>query len=305
MNQNRRNFIKNSAFAVGSLALSGALFSRCSTPSKGAQHLVGIQLYSVREDMKADPLATLQKLSAMGYRHVEHAWYRDRKFYGWTPVEFKKVLSDLGMTMPSGHVGLGSAHWNEATNDFSDSWKQTIDDAAIVGQQFVISASLEESWYATEDAFKKSMEIFNKSGELCRQQGMMFGYHNHWVEFVTRYGDKLMHDKMLEWTDPALVMHQLDMGNLYNGGATALEVVKKWPGRFLSMHVKDEIDSNGGPEKYESTILGAGIVGVKAVVDAGKASGTIHFIVEQESYQGKTALDCMQKDFTIMQNWGY
>jgi sugar phosphate isomerase/epimerase len=110
----------------------------------------------------------------------------------------------------------------------------------------------------------------------------------------------------MENTDPDLVIQQLDIGNLYNGGAKAIDIVKKYPGRFQSMHVKDEITSKEGNEKYESTILGTGIVPVKEVIDLGKTSGgTIHFIIEQESYQGKTPLDCVKEDLVIMKKWGY
>ena len=107
-------------------------------------------------------------------------------------------------------------------------------------------------------------------------------------------------------TDPSLVMQQLDIGNLYNGGAKAIDIVKQYPGRFASMHVKDEILATEGHEKYESTILGAGIVNTKEVIDLGrKSGGTIHFIIEQESYQGKTPLACMKEDYEIMKKWGY
>ena len=115
-----------------------------------------------------------------------------------------------------------------------------------------------------------------------------------------------MFDIILENTDPSLVAQQLDMGNLYNGGAKAIDVAKKWPGRFELMHVKDEIKSDKGNEKYESTILGKGIVGTKEVIDLGrKSGGTSHFIIEQESYQGKTPIDCAKEDLDIMKNWGY
>jgi len=97
----------------------------------------------------------------------------------------------------------------------------------------------------------------------------------------------------------------LDIGNLYNGGATALEITKKWPGRFASMHVKDEILSKEGHEKYESCVLGKGIVPVKEVIDLGKKDGTIHFIIEQESYQGMAPLASMKEDLAIMKKWGY
>jgi L-ribulose-5-phosphate 3-epimerase UlaE len=111
---------------------------------------------------------------------------------------------------------------------------------------------------------------------------------------------------MLNNTDPDLVIQQLDIGNLYNGGAKAIDIAKKFPGRFASMHVKDEIPASSGHEKYESTILGKGVVNVKEVIDIGKKSGgTIHFIIEQESYQGKTPLECVKEDLEIMKKWGY
>jgi sugar phosphate isomerase/epimerase len=117
--------------------------------------------------------------------------------------------------------------------------------------------------------------------------------------------DMTVYDVIMKNTDPNLVIQQLDIGNLYNGGAKAIDVFKQYPGRFASMHVKDEILAKEGKEKYESTILGTGIVPVKEIIDLGRKSGTIHFIVEQESYQGKTPIDCMKEDYGIMKKWGY
>jgi len=303
MNTSRRDFIKKGALALaGTSMLSYSLFA-----AKGGKELMGLQLYCVRDDMKADPLGTLKQLAAMGYKNVEHASYGDRKFYGYTAKEFKKVLDDLGMKMPSGHTVLGKKHWDETTKDFTDAWKYTVEDAATMGQQFVISPSLEKSLRGTQSDLKKQMEIFNKSGELCKKSGMKFGYHNHDFEFSEMLDGKSVYDIIMENTDTSLVMQQLDIGNLYNGGAKAIDIVKKYPGRFASMHVKDEILAKGeGHEKYESTILGAGIVNTKEVIDLGrKSGGTIHFIIEQESYQGKTPLACMKEDFDIMKKWGY
>ena len=211
------------------------------------------------------------------------------------------------MTMPSGHTVLAPQHWDEAKNDFTDEWKYTIEDAAFMGQQYVISPWMDESVRKSEDALKKQLEIFNKSGELCKKSGMMFGYHNHDFEFSEKYGDRTLYDIILMETDPNLVMQQLDTGNLYNGGAKALDVITKYPGRFQSMHVKDEIElpEAGEHGKFESTILGKGIVSLKEVVDLGRDNGTIHFIIEQEAYQGKTPLECMKEDYEVMKSWGY
>jgi sugar phosphate isomerase/epimerase len=150
------------------------------------------------------------------------------------------------------------------------------------------------------------MEVFNKSGELCKKSGMKFGYHNHDFEFSVKLNDTTVFDIILKNTDPSLVMQQLDIGNMYNAGAKALDMVNKYPGRFISMHVKDEIKSSGGQEHYESTILGKGILPVKEIIDLGrKSGGTTLFIIEQESYQGLAPLDCAKEDLSVMKTWGY
>ena len=281
--------------------LTQALFA------KSKNELMGLQLYSVREDMKADPLSTLKALASMGYKHVEHANYVNRKFYGYEAKEFRKVLDDLGLKMPSGHTVLGKPHWDSDKNELTDLWKYTVEDAAIMGQQYVISPSINKSFHETEDDLKRFMDVFNMSGELCKASGMKFGYHNHWDEWKVKFGDTTMYDVIMKNTDPDLVIQQLDVGNLYNADVKAIDIVRQYPGRFQSMHVKDEILSTGDThEKYESTILGAGIVNTREVVDLGKKlGGTKHFIIEQESYQGKTPLACMKENFGIMKKWGY
>ncbi len=249
---------------------------------------VGIQLYTVRDDMYKDPSGTLKKLSDMGYKYVEHANYKDRKFYGYTPADFKKLLADLNMNMTSGHVQMLPKDYDFSKNDFSDKWKYTVDDAATAGQKYLVSPWLDDSLRKNMNDFKAYMDVFNKSGELCQKSGMKFGYHNHDFEFTTKIDGQLLYDLILTNTDPALVAQQLDMGNLYNGGFKAIDVAKKYPGRFEMMHVKDEIlATKASAEKYESTILGKGIVGTKEVCDIGRTSGgTKWFIIEQESYQG-------------------
>jgi len=304
MNTSRRDFIKKGTLT----ALSSSVIGNLLFAAGKAKELMGLQLYSVRDEMKADPLGTLKQLAGMGYKYVEHASYKERKFYGYGAKEFKKILDDLGLKMPSGHTVMGKPHWDADKKVFTDIWKYTVEDAAIVGQEFVISPSLDESLRKTTDDLKRYMEVFNKSGELCKKSGMKFGYHNHEFEFSTKLDGKTVYDIMLQNTDPNLVVQQLDIGNLYNGGAKAIDIVRQYPGRFQSMHVKDEIKSTGNNnnEEYESTVLGTGIVNVKEVIDLGrKSGGTKHFIIEQESYQGKTPIVCVKEDLEVMKKWGY
>ena len=302
MNITRRTFVKNSALTVAGTAL----FPRQILSSYKQKHILGIQLYSVRDDMKKDPAGTLKQLSAMGYKNVEHANYVDRKFYGYNAADFKKLLKDTGLEMRSGHTVMGVKHWDESKNDFTDLWRYTVEDAATVGQDYVISPWLDESYRKDYNGLRKFLEVFNKSGELCKKSGMRFGYHNHDFEFSENLNGESLYDIILKNTDPNLVIQQLDIGNLYNGGAKAIDIVQKYPNRFLSLHVKDEIPASSGKEKYESTILGAGIVNVKDVIAlVGKHNKGVHYIIEQESYQGKTPVDCAKEDLTIMKSWGY
>jgi sugar phosphate isomerase/epimerase len=306
MTLSRRKFLAKSSLSLaGTMFLSNQLFAA----QKAGPTMVGIQLYSVRDEMKADPLGTLKQLVAMGYKNVEHADYVDRKFYGYSATEFKKILDDLGLKMPSGHTVMVDKHWDKAAKDFSDSWKQTVDDAAICGQKYVISPWLDESLRKNYDDLLGFLDIFNKSGELCQKSGMKFGYHNHDFEFKYSLNGKKIYDIILEHTDPKLVIQQMDIGNMYGAGGRALDILKKHPGRFESMHVKDEIKSATKGEMdsaYESTILGKGILPVKQIVDLFKKSGgTTEFIIEQESYQGKTPLECSKEDLKIMKTWGY
>ncbi len=302
MSHSRRTFLKHSALAI---AAAGMLPTE-SFASFKKKHTVGIQLYSVRDEMSKDPSGTLKKLAELGYKNVEHANYVNRRFYGYTAKEFKSLLDGMGLKMPSGHTRMEAQHWDEGKKDFSDSWKQTVEDAAIVGQKYVINPSLEPAVRNSYEGALKYMDIFNKSGELCQRSGMKFGYHNHDFEFSTVLNNKKLYDIILTNTDPALVVQQLDIGNLYNGGAIAIAVVMQYPGRFELMHVKDEIKATSGTEKFESTILGEGIVNTRQVADQGLDSGgTRHFIIEQESYQGKTPLDCCKADLDAMKKWGY
>jgi hypothetical protein len=141
MQHSRRSFIKHSGLALAAASiLPGNLFA-----GSAAKETLGIQLYSVRDDMKKDPSGTLKQLAAMGYKHVEHANYIDHKFYGYTQPEFKKLLDGFGLKMPSGHTRMNAEHWDAAKKDFTGDWKQTVADAPAMGQQNVISTLLDES----------------------------------------------------------------------------------------------------------------------------------------------------------------
>lgn len=298
MKLDRRTFVRTGALALTGTAVFGNTF--CSSSKQTG--LTGLQLYSVRDDMSADPQGTLSRLAEMGYIYVEHAGYADRLFYGYAPAEFRKILDDRGLKMVSGHVEFVNRDWDRALSDFSDRWKYTVEDAASLGQKYVVTPWLEESIRASYDEFRYFMDVYNRCGELCKKYGMKFGYHNHDFEFSQKYDGRSLFDIMMESIDPELVVVQLDTGNLFNGGAVALDVVNRYPGRFENVHVKDVIEIGG---KFESTILGEGVASVREVLDnIRKTGGAEVVIIEQESYQDKTPLECARKNLEIIKTWG-
>lgn len=301
MNTSRRSFIRNSALLIS----GAALLSKTTFASGKAPEIFGIQLFSVRDDMQKDPKGTLTQLAKIGYKNVEHANYVDRKFYGYAPKEFKKVLDDLGLKMPCGHTVMGINHWDEAKKDFTDAWKYSVEDAAYMGQQYVISPWIDEPIRKKYDSLMHFLDLFNKSGELCRKSGMKFGYHNHWFEFSDSLNGTRIFDIMMKNIDFDKVAMQLDMGNMYIGGAKAADVLNQYPGKFELIHVKDEIPSTN-EEKFESAVLGKGIIHSKEATDLGrKLGGTKIFIVEQEAYQNMSPLQAVKEDYDVMKQWGF
>jgi sugar phosphate isomerase/epimerase len=244
----------------------------------------------------------------MGFKYVEHAGYRDRKFYGYSVAEFKKLLSDTGLTMDSGHSSLTARQWNKATNDFTDEWKNTIADAAAVGMKYLISPGVDESLCKNMDDFKHYMDMFNKTGDLCKKSGIDFGFHNESYEFNHRLGDTVIYDLILESADKNLVVQQIDIGNMYEPGGKPMYYLKKYPGRFLLIHVKDEIKKDPPPptgNKYENTLLDRGVLGVKEIAEYARTTGTEYFIIEQEEYQDKTPLESSAYNLKTMKGWGF
>lgn len=301
MKTTRRSFLQNSAV----LLAGTALLPQFACSAAKTSEIVGLQLYSVRDEMTSNPIGTLTEIAKIGYKHVEHANYIDRKFYGYSASEFRKVLDDMGLQMPAGHTVLGKDHWDAEKRDFTDAWKYTVEDAATMGQKYVVSPWMDESMRATYDDLLAYMEVFNRCGDLCQQSGMKFGYHNHHFEFSEELNGMKIFDIMMQNLDVNKVVMQLDIGNMYIAGAKALNVINQYPGKFEMIHVKDEVavDSDA---KYESAILGQGIIPVKEVLDICRNSGgTSVYIIEQESYQGKAPMVCMKENFEAMKIWGY
>lgn len=257
--QTRRNFIKSTA----ALAAGAALIN---VPAAAAPiQNIGIQLYSVRKDMLADATGTLKKLAAIGYKNLESAGSEKGSYYGLKPKEFKKIASDLGMVLLSGHVHIGT------------DWQKTVDEAAEAGQTYLICSTMPFNGQTVSN-YQHCADIFNKSAEVAHKANLVFGYHNHEYEFENENG-KVLYDILLTHTDPGKVKFELDLGWLLVTGNDATTYFNKFPGRFPLWHLKD-IDKAA----KHSTEFGKGDIDLKALLAQAKKAGMKNYFVEQEEY---------------------
>jgi sugar phosphate isomerase/epimerase len=176
----RRDFLINTGIAtVGSLALW-----QCGAPkiAMDTAKNIGIQLYTVRDFMNVAPQKTLQELAKMGYNQVEGAGYKEGKFYGMAPKDFKMILDDNGMKMISGHMQTGANDPSQKRTMIND-WEGALADAAEVGQKYVVLAYLQEAERKTIDDYRKIIALLNKNGEIAMKHGINLIYHNHDFEF--------------------------------------------------------------------------------------------------------------------------
>jgi len=299
MNNSRRTFIKNS-----SIILAGAgLLPHNNTLAMDKKEKLGIQLFSIDKEMHTDAPNTLRWLKKIGYNYVEHADYASRKFYGYSPKDFKNLIKDNGLSLLGGHTVLKQKHWNAAKNDFTKEWYNTIDDAALAQQQCIISPWLEKDFWDEETEFKKFMDVFNKSGELCKKAGLQFGYHNHDFEFTHTFNSLKLYDIILQQTDPGLVYQQLDIGNSCLESDSIKKLINKYPGRFQSMHVKDLIASGERHRKYKSTIIGEGILDLVEIISLGRnQGGTCNFIIDQDDFSNNSPITIAAENFKALNN---
>jgi len=283
---NRRTFIKNSA-AASSLCLlpiSSLAFSSAKS------YALGYQLYSVRDVMATDPLATLQGLKAMGYQDFEIYGFDhlSNQIYGYSPVEFKSILDDLGLSVSSGHYGF-----SPFLDAGPDALKQFVD-ACIVAAKALGSPYITWPWVAPEqrniETFKRMAYTLNIIGEQITAAGLGFAYHNHGFEFQEVDGQNGF-DIILKDTDPGLVKLQMDMyWVMHSAKFTPKELVAKQPGRIVMWHIKD-MDSLS----RDYTELGNGSIHYKNVLPDPTDSGLEYFYIEQGGNFSSSSMQSAQE----------
>ncbi len=252
----RRDFLRTAgAITLGGLLTSEKLLAASSHP-------VGLQLYTLRDQLPKDPKGVLKQIAAAGYKELESYQGEMGVYFGMKPTEFKKFVGDLGMTLRSSHVNT------------SKDFEKTVSEAAEAGLKYVLSPYSKKN---TLEEYKRTTDEFNRLGEICRKSGIQFGYHNHDYAFKEIDG-VVPYDMWLKETDPKLVVMEMDIYWVYRAGKDPIDYFNNYPGRFPLWHVKD-MDKK---KDEMNTEVGKGKIDFKKLFQHASKAGLKYAFVEQE-----------------------
>jgi sugar phosphate isomerase/epimerase len=264
---NRREF-SLASLSVGMLAMTAGCAPRIagsSSTAAGGRSLqkIGIQLYTVRDLFKQDPVATIKMLARVGYDQIEFANLEPLPI---SPREFRKVADGEGLTIPS-------THFNPPV--FFNTPQKVIDIAGELGCKYVINSWIDEK-ERSNAGYRRQADMFNKVGADMRKAGFHYGFHNHEFEFAKMDGDKTGYDLLLQNTDPAVVDMELDMYWVVEGGANIIDLLNRYPGRFKCAHIKDRTADG------KMVNVGAGVIDWKAAIGKAMDVGIEYYFAEHD-----------------------
>jgi sugar phosphate isomerase/epimerase len=303
--ENRRKFLKTAgAFAASSILLPYGCTQRQQQDtadtgmvetSSAENKKIGLQLYTLRNEIQEQGLETvLRRVSEIGYTWMEGFGYENRNILGVSPADLKSMLNGMGMSMPSVHsvTEVSSEGGKEA---IVDQMKTTAEDAIAVGAEFLVWAYLTEEDRQSLDDYKRHIETWNQFGQICKEAGIQFAYHNHDFEFMDFNGTR-PYDMIMEQTDPDLVKFELDLYWITKAGFDPVEYFNKAPGRFPLWHVKD---MEPGDEKFFAEV-GEGTMDFKRIFDARDTAGLKYFFVEQDQSR-RSPLESIEMSYNYLQ----
>ncbi|MBM3414853.1 MAG: sugar phosphate isomerase/epimerase [Bacteroidetes bacterium] len=294
MKKNRREFLR----FTGGLALGSILAQTGCTSVKtggspeasglpGSNYLkdFGLQLYTLRNDMPKDPAGILRQVASFGYKQIEGYEGGKGMFWGMSNTDFKKFMDELGMNLVASHC------------DINKDFEKKAAEAAEIGMKYLICPWLGPQ--KTMDDYKKAAEKFNKCGEICKKEGILFAYHNHDYSFKP-LGGQVPQEVMMNETDPALVDFEMDIYWVVTAGEDPENWVKKYKNRFRLCHVKDRSKTPVADNSKNSVDLGTGSIDFKRILKTALDNGMQYFIVEQEAYPNGTPLEAVKKNAEYM-----
>lgn len=248
---------------AGGAALATAALAGPALALGGKIKKIGVQLYTIRELFAPDPMGTLEKVAAIGYKEVE---YGGGGYDKMDHAALRKKMDSLGLTCPSLHVG-----YDAMGSDFDGvvAMTRTLGADTVVLPWMAPAMRNAESW-------KTAVGNFNRWGEQLGKAGLGFAYHNHDFEFTTRPDGKNLFDRLVEEADPGLVKIELDLFWAIAAGEDPKAIIRRIPGRIYGYHVKDRTADG------RMVAVGEGVVDFADIFTLNEIAGVKHFYVEND-----------------------
>ena len=266
----RRTFLfELAAMGVGTSVLAACAGAATSGAAAGNgtganANMIGLQMYTVRDQLTKDFDATVEQIAKIGYRNLEFAGYYNR-----TPEQVRALLDRVGAVSRSAHIGAQLMRQDAAAQ---------IRSARTIGQEYITLPSY--NWGREGLAgWRKGVAEFNTWGRMCRDAGLKLAYHNHANEFAPLEGTT-GYDVLIKEVDPALVDFELDLYWAKFADQDPVALFAKYPGRFTMWHVKDM--SVTGTQKG-MTPVGKGTLDFKTIFANARQSGMKYFFVEHDT----------------------
>lgn len=252
---------------------------------------LGLQLYSLRAQTKESTTGALDIAQSYGIKEVEIAGTGDL-----SPEKFAEELQKRGLVPVSGHFGY---------NLFEKDAAAVIRDAKTLGLKYVNVPypPVGKDKMFDEALAKKTAAKFNEWGQLCKDAGMRFGYHPHGLEFRPTANGETVFDILMRETKPDLVSFQMDVYWVHYAGQDPVKLLEKYPGRWVTMHIKDMLKDlatgvhTGGTPPTAKVTVGLGQIDYKRILAAGQKAGIKHYFLEDET---PTPLQCIPDSFKYL-----
>lgn len=305
----RKDFLKNFGLltAAGLMAPELMLADESEVSYTKKLKKIGVQLFSVPAGLEKDFEVTITSLAYMGFKELElfgpypysaqsakDRWaaitpmlgFSGSGYFGKSEAYVKSIFDANGLTIPAIHTDLDTLEQN----------MESLGKAAkVLGFKYVILPAIPEERRKNLDDYKKMADTFNAIGIAAKREGIKFAYHNHGYG-LSEVNGQVPLDMLLDHTDPELVFLEMDLFWTIAGRADPIAYLKRYSGRYRSMHVKDMkaikhfAGDGGDPSQWISLFpnmvsAGEGVVDLKAIIPVALKNGVNHFFVEQDMVQ--------------------
>lgn len=251
------------------------LMTGSSTPSSATRAFGGLALYTLRDSMAGDPRGVLRQVADMGYEYIEAAGYRDGKFYGMAPKEFKAYLDEVGLKPMSSHHGDITVETAAAVAaDLKEAGFEYL--VIPVPPMGAFEVDRATRTMKMTQPMETVMGNMNAIAHHCAEAGIKTLYHNHDFEFKPNSDGLTVIDYFLENSDPELLNFQMDLFWVTKAGADPLAYFEKYPGRWTAWHVKD-MDPEG-----RFAPVGTGSIDFGRILAEKEKAGMEFYLVEQD-----------------------